>query len=170
MGQAIIRRATIDDLESIVDLYNGIIQEGLFTADLDPIKVNDRLKWFEKSNANPYGIYLMSDGDLLCGYFYFSAWRKGRRALEDVVELSYYLAEDRRGKGLGRKMISVALDQAARRSWSHIIAIMLDNNGRSRQLLEKFGFDIVGHLPDITKLGSSRCGQLILLKRLVKDS
>lgn len=36
-----IRLAVKTDLNSLTDIYNSVINEGNFTADLDPVTIND---------------------------------------------------------------------------------------------------------------------------------
>lgn len=41
------RKATLEDLPKIVEIYNQIIPSRLATADLTPITVDERKEWFE---------------------------------------------------------------------------------------------------------------------------
>ncbi len=46
------RKATLEDLPKIVEIYNQIIPSRLATADLTPITVNERKEWFETFDEN----------------------------------------------------------------------------------------------------------------------
>ena len=97
------------------------------------------------------------------GYFYFSPWRKGRESLKGTAELSFYLAKEKRGKGLGSLILSKSIALAQEKSFHSLLAIILEENERSKHLLEKWGFAIVGKLPNVVNFGTRKAGQLILL-------
>lgn len=159
-----IRRAIPTDLPTIVEIYNEAIIEGGYTADLDTFEVTEKENWFQITNSDPYGIYVLTTADdQVMGYFYFSPWRRGRAALRQVAELSFYLAKAHRGKGLGDMILDNAIQLARKKSLRYLLAIMLDVNLRSKSLVEKWGFELIGTMPNIVQLGDDIAGQFILM-------
>lgn len=156
------RKATLDDLQSIVNIYNEIIEEGGYTADLDCYSVSQKVEWFEQISQFPYNVFVAYVDNNIVGYFYLSPWRKGRRGLDKVAEITYYLKNEFRGYGIGKEMIRRCIDEATGNGLHHLIAVLLDENVRSRNLLEKFNFKIVGHLPNVANLRNQTCGQWIM--------
>ena len=57
-------------------------------------------------------------------------------------------------------MIEHALTEAPKLVFRAVFAILLDKNPRSIGLLQKFGFEQWGHMPDIADFGNERCGHL----------
>ncbi len=169
MIKATHRPATKVDLPNLVALYNAIIAEGGFTADLTPYTLEQRQPWFNAHQCPPFLIHIVEIDQQMVGYFYFSAWRNGRAAMHQVAEVSYFLAKDARGKGLGRFMLEQAQRIAVDAGLRYLLAILLESNIGSRTLLEKGGFTLAGQLPEIADLGDSRCGQIILYKKLWGD-
>ena len=86
------RTATEADLPRLVEIYNTVIVEGGFTADLTPYTLEQRRGWFDAHQQGPFRIYVVELEGEVAGYFYFSPWRDGRAALKRVGEVSYYLA------------------------------------------------------------------------------
>ena len=160
------RKAQEKDLPGITDIYNDVIKEGGFTADLDFVSIVDRKQWFADHRSEPYDIYVLEVDKNLIGYFYFSPWRKGRTALNGVAELSFFVHAGYRGRGLGNMILEHAIGMGRKKGFTHLLAILLDINVRSRSLLEKWGFKIVGELPEIAQFHHSASGQLIMLKQL----
>lgn len=160
------RHAQARDLPRLTEIYNQVIAEGGLTADLEPYTVNERHRWFESHQQAPFLIYILEDSSRIFGYFYFSAWRSGRAAMSEVAEVSYYLAADARGQGVGRLMLAEAQQIAIKSGLKYLLAILLESNLGSRSLLEKGGFKLAGQLPEIADLGQKRCGQLIMYKKL----
>ena len=83
-----------------------------------------------------------------------------------MAEVSYYLSVAHRGQGLGKQLLQAGVDLARSNDFHTVIAILLDTNQRSIGLLKSFGFTTWGQLPDIARLGSSRCGQVIMGMKL----
>lgn len=160
-----INEAELSDFHAITDIYNSIIEEGGFTADLVPFSYREREPWFKSLLKNKY-IYTVNSDNKTIGYFYFSPWRSGREALKYTAEISFYLAKDYRAKGIGSKTLQASIEQAQKKNLKFLIAILLDINTASKALLEKFGFSVAGHLPQIANLKNTKCGQYIMLKHL----
>ncbi len=169
MTETTHRPATSADLPQLVDIYNNIIAEGGYSADLTPYSLEQRQPWFSAHQQSPFLIHVVEVDNKILGYFYFSPWRSGRAAMHQVAEVSYYLTKDARGKGLGRFMLEQAQKLAREAGLRYLLAILLDTNHGSRVLLEKGGFDLAGQLPEIADMGGTRCGQLIMYKKLQED-
>ena len=166
MANPTYRQAAKADLPELLAIYNAIIAEGGFTADLTPYSLEQRQSWYEDHRQPPFLIYIVEVQKQIQGYFYFSPWRSGRAAMRQVAEVSYYLNQKARGHGLGRFMLEQAQLIAQEAGLGYLLAILLETNLGSRTLLEKSGFNLAGHLPEIADLGDRRCGQLIMYKKL----
>ena len=162
-----IRIASIEDLGSIVAIYNEAIEEGGLTADLEKVSLVQKEDWFHQTNTDQYGIYVLEKEGQVIGYFYFSPWRKNRAALNTVAELSFYLAKAERGKGLGHLVLTKAIELAKEKSLFNLMGILLDCNIPSQKLLEKHGFEVIGKLPNVAQLKDQVVGQFIMLRREV---
>lgn len=161
------RPAHASDLESIVRIYNESIRAGGLTADLDELTTQERKDWFRDHTQEPYGVYVVEDdGAEVIGYFCFSPWRKGRRALASVTELCYYLTHSHLGQGLGNHLMEWAEVLARKKGFAFLLAILLDTNVPSACLLQKYGFRIYGELPDVARLPNRTCAQLLMMKKI----
>jgi len=147
-----IRRAKEIDLAAIIEIYNEAIEEGDYTADLKTFSIEEKKDWFEKVNIDEYGVYVLTLENKVIGYFYFAPWQGGRPALRTNALISYYIASTFRGKGYGNFILENAIELAQEKSFEHLLAILLDVNIRSKSLLEKHDFKLVGHLPNIAHL------------------
>ncbi len=145
------------------EIYNSIISEGGLTADLDHQTIPHKEAWL-RSFLPPYQVFVVQHQNQIAGYFYFSPWRAGRRALAGLAEVSYFLEAKYRGVGIGSLMMQWVLQEARQRGFQHLMAILLDQNLASIGLLKKHGFAIAGSLPAVVDLGDRTCGQLIMLR------
>lgn len=162
----IIRNFTKDDLEAIVKIYNHAVDEKFATADTEYVSVESRKDWFAQHSADTYPIYVAVENDEIIGWCSLSPHRPGRKALRTVAEISYYIHKDHRKKGVVSSLIRHTIESAELLGFKNLISILLDLNKPSIQILEKFGFDKWGHLPDIAEIDGTICGQFIYGKKL----
>ena len=156
-----IRHGQLSDLDELVTIYNHAINQGGITADIYPYTSAQRRAWFDEHMPDQYPLYVMTYRRSAIGYCSLSPYRKGREALRQVAEISYYLHPDFRGMGLGSKLIRHVIQDAERIQKRHLIAILIDSNRRSIALLEKFNFIQWGYLPDIVRFNHHICGQVL---------
>ncbi len=86
-----IREAKKDDLVVINSIYNQAVEAKYQTADLLPISIEIRQKWFLEHDTETYPIFVSEEQNKIVGWCSLSAYRKGREALKQVAEVSYYV-------------------------------------------------------------------------------
>lgn len=74
------------------------------------------------------------------GYAYLSPYRPGRRALETVAEVSYYLDFRCRGQASAPGLLPEMEAEARKLGYETLLAILLACNGGSLALLRKNGY------------------------------
>ena len=106
-----IRPARAADLPAIVAIYNSTIESRASTADLAPVSVASRQAWFAAHHGNR-PLYVAEDADgTVCAWGSFSDYYP-RAAYRISAEISIYIAPERRGNGLGRKLLQEMLQRA----------------------------------------------------------
>ncbi len=143
-----IRTATIDDLSSIVAIYNEAVEQRFATADLEPVTVQQRSAWFHEHDPARLPIYVAERDGALAGWCSLSAYRPGRAALRRTAEISYYVSAGARGRGVGTALVEHAVDRAPHLGKHVLFGILLEKNTASIGLLKKCGFELWGRLPD----------------------
>jgi len=147
-----IRRALQEDLPAINEIYNQAVRERFCTAHLKEMEIAVRERWFALHNNAAYPVFVaVTDRDIL-GWISLSAYREDRQALSHVAEVSYYVHELERGKGVGSSMLQHAIQSAPDYGFSVLIAILLSRNPSSIRLLDKFGFEEWGRMPAIARI------------------
>ena len=157
------RKPTEKDYPYIIDIYNNIIDENKFTADINHVDFNKKKQWFINECKYPYFIFVVEYNNIIIGYFYLSPWRSGRKALIRTGEISFYLKKEYRSKGIGKKLISWAIEEAKKNGFKTLLAILLDINQRSKYLLKNHNFKVEAHLNNIANLNGKVCGQYIMM-------
>ena len=156
----IIRVAQLDDLPVIVDIYNQSIPSQQSTGDTQPLRVEDRLTWFEEHRRDEHPIFVAEVESQVAGWCSLSAYRPGRAALRFTAEISYYLAPAFHRQGIGTALVGHALAACPALQIRHLFAIVLEGNQASIRLLEKMGFEQWGHLPRVANFNGKEVGHL----------
>ena len=156
-----IRVAYEHDLSQIVEIYNQAVTQSGATADLAPVNVELRLGWFTDHNPDAYPIWVAEQSECILGWCSLSAYRPGRMALRHTAEISYYVHEDHRRKGVASALIQHAIGQCPVLKIKNLFSLLLDVNVPSIRILEKFGFVKWGHMPDVAEFDGRTCGHLI---------
>lgn len=160
-----IRFATLTDLPRLVEIYNQAILAGSATADTNTLTVNDRLTWFHSHSAQFHPIYVCEWEEQIAGWLSISPYRN-RPALNGTAEISYYVDYDFHRRGTGSALMTHALADAARLKKRIYLAILLEVNTASIFLLDKFGFEKWGYLPEVAEFNGKVCGQYYYGKRV----
>ena len=156
-----IRIANEHDLPQIVEIYNQAVAQIGATADMSPVSVESRLDWFTDHKPDAYPIWVVEQSECIGGWCSLSAYRPGRMALCYTAEISYYVQEDHRRKGVASALIQHAIGQCPTLKIKNLFYLLLDVNLPSIRILEKFGFIKWGYMPDVAEFDGKTCGHLI---------
>jgi phosphinothricin acetyltransferase len=142
-----IRIMRAEDLPAINDIYNQAVQLKFSTAHTDPISMKERHAWFREHEPEHYPGFVWDEEGVVLGWLSFSPYRPGRKALQAVAEISYYVHTDHHRSGIGTGLLGFAIRKAPELKFNTLIAILLEPNLPSIRLLRKFGFDLWGDIP-----------------------
>ena len=144
-----VRLASPEDLPAIVDIYNEAVDDRFATADLRPVTVSDRKRWFDAHDPSSFPIYVVEDQGAVCGWCSLSAYRSGREAVLGTAEISYYVGRGSRNRGVGTALVQSVVRNAPRLGKRVLFGILLERNQVSIRLMQRCGFELWGRLPDV---------------------
>ncbi len=159
------RLAVRADLPQIVDIYNATIPSRLVTADTDPVSVESRVKWFEDHRPDARPLWVVEIEGRIAGWLSFSSFY-GRPAYDKTAELSVYVAESSRKRGLGAYFLGQALRHAPSIRVDTLLGFIFGHNQPSLRLFVKFGFAKWGELPRVALLDGVERDLVILGRRV----
>ncbi len=142
-----IRRAELWDLESITAIYNDAVLKTVATFDTKPKTPDEQASWFEQHGPR-HPILVAESRGAVVGWISLSEW-SDRSAYCDTAEVSLYVAEERRGKGIGRKLLEAALDEGREVGLHTIVSRIAGGNETSVRLHESFGFRHIGIMKEV---------------------
>jgi L-amino acid N-acyltransferase YncA len=159
------RDATLDDLPGIVAIYNSTVPSRLVTADLEPVTVESRLAWFHAHGPQARPLWVVEENGTVVAWLSFSDFY-GRPAYLRSAEVSIYLAESVRGKGLGKQLLQAALERAPALGIDTVLGFIFGHNEPSLRLFKGFEFQTWGTLPRVAVLDGVERDLVILGRRL----
>ncbi len=160
------RLARAEDLPAIVDIYNSTIAGRQVTADTEAISVASRAAWFAAHTPERRPLWVVPDeAGGIAGWLSYSDFY-GRPAYNGTAELSIYLHESARGRGLGRYLLQQALAFAPQIQVHTLLGFIFGHNEASLRLFYQAGFEKWADLPRVAKLDETERDLLILGKRV----
>ncbi len=157
--------ATEKHLIQIVETYNSTIPSRLVTADLEPVSVESKLLWFHSHSETKRPLWIVLLDNQYAGWMSFNSFY-GRPAYDGTIELSIYLEEAYRGKGLGKASLQKAIEVAPSLNVNTILGFIFGHNTPSLNLFYQFDFKNWAHLPEVANMdGTLR--DLIIVGRKV---
>ena len=100
-----IRRARIDDISSCLAIYNYEVVNGVATLDLEPRTLTEWQEWYKAHQTSEHCIFVGFMDDVVVGYASLSPYRT-KDAFKSTVELSIYIHQEYRGKGVASKLMA----------------------------------------------------------------
>jgi L-amino acid N-acyltransferase YncA len=171
MPSYVHRIARPADLPAIVDIYNSTIASREVTADTEPVSVASRQGWFDDHDPARRPLWVIHAADdsstepAVLGWLSYSNFY-GRPAYSGTAELSIYIAEAWRGKGLGRYCLEQAIAFAPNIRVHTLLGFIFGHNVASLELFRKFGFATWADLPRVANLDGIERDLIIVGKRV----
>ena len=165
------RIATLDDLTAIVAIYNSTIASREVTADTEPVSVESRLGWFHDHTPERRPLWVIEAAEdnsaqpAMLGWMSYSNFY-GRPAYSGTAEVSIYIAEESRGKGVGRYCLEQAIAYAPQIKVHTLLGFIFGHNAPSLGLFGKYGFSTWANLPKVANLDGVERDLIILGKRV----
>jgi phosphinothricin acetyltransferase len=161
-----IRKAVLQDLHAIVDIYNSTIESRAVTADLSPVTVADRDGWFHQ-HTDQRPLWVMEDEGEIVAWLSFESFY-GRQAYQYTAEVSIYIDQNVRGKGIGTTFMQAAIDACPQLGIKTLLGFVFGHNEASLRLFARFGFEQWAKMPRVAELDGIERDLVIVGKRVVE--
>ncbi|PYK19568.1 MAG: hypothetical protein DME55_04520 [Verrucomicrobia bacterium] len=107
----IIRDAVEADLPIIVEIYNATVPTRMVTAELEPTTVETRLPWFREHSPEQYPFWVAELEGHVIAWLDFKKFLP-RCAYRGTAEISVYVDEEFRRRGVGQRLLEHAIARA----------------------------------------------------------
>lgn len=137
----------------------------MVTADTEPVTVDSRRSWFDEHTPDRRPLWVAEEHGVIVGWLSFSDFY-GRPAYAATAEVSVYVGEQHRGKGLGTYFLRHAVESGSALGMRTLLGFIFAHNRPSLRLFAGIGFAEWGSLPKVAVLDGTERDLLILGKRL----
>jgi L-amino acid N-acyltransferase YncA len=144
-----ISRAATEHLEAITDIYNDAVLNTTATFDTEPLSLNDQRLWLAEHD-DKFSVLVARKKEDVVGWASLSKW-SGRCAYSDTAEISIYIKDGYRGKGIGTKLIIKILDEGKKAGIHTVLARIAEGSEASIRLHKSAGFEYVGVMREVGK-------------------
>lgn len=143
-----IRDANEGDLPGLLAIYNDVIATSTAVYSYVPVTLEDRTQWWRSRTAQGYPVLVAVDDSEVLGFSTFGDFRTwpGYRF---TVEHSVHVRADRRGQGIGQKLVQALFPRAAALGKHVMIAGVDGANTASIRFHERLGFEKAGQLREV---------------------
>jgi L-amino acid N-acyltransferase YncA/predicted O-methyltransferase YrrM len=147
----IIRDAVDTDLPAIVEIYNATVPTRMVTAELEPTTVEARLPWFREHSPEQYPFWVAESDGRVIGWLEFKKFQP-RRAYRGTAEISVYIDEKFRRRGVGQRLLEQAIARAPSLGITALVGLIFGHNEPSLKLFELLGFERWAFFPGVAQL------------------
>ena len=146
-----IRDAVEADLPAIIKIYNAAITTRMATAQLEPVTLESRRHWLKDHSPDRHPFWVLEIGGKIAGWLTLKPFLP-RCAYRGTNEVSVYVDEKFRRRGVGRALLEEAISRAPSLHIRAMIGLIFAHNEPSLKLFEQLGFEKWGVLPRIARL------------------
>lgn len=126
-------------LDQILELWNNIIEEGIYFPQIEKLTKENADSYFKSQDftgiavedGEVYGVYILHPNNIgRCGY---------------ICNASYAVSKKARGKGIGEMLVKDSMKQGSKLGYRilQFNAVVISNN-TAHKLYEKLGFNKIG--------------------------
>ncbi|MDQ3951372.1 MAG: GNAT family N-acetyltransferase [Actinomycetota bacterium] len=135
-----MRQARPEDLDELLDLYEGVAEERIHIGGEAPVdRPRRKAAWLELIDPETPGTSFVAEEDgAIVGQLGISG--SGR------CEIGMWVRADRRGEGIGTALVEAALDYAREHGAYKVSLEVWPHNSAAIALYERFGFEREGYL------------------------
>jgi len=151
----VIRKAILADIPNITEIYNEAILNTTATFDTEPKTSHEMRKWFKAHGPkNPIIVAVMNKK--VVGWASLSEW-SNRCAYSDTAELSVYVKDTFRSRGIGKQLVKAVLSEGEKAGLHTVLSRIAGDNQVSIHLHSQLGFEHIGVMKEVGK----KFGQLL---------
>jgi putative acetyltransferase len=141
-----VRPACVEDIPGLITVLDGVAREKRYLAMTEAPPPEQAAAFFrsaiEQGEVQIVGVRKAPEGDQVLGCC--DVLRQFGQARQHAGRLGIWLAPDARGKGLGQRLLTAALAQAAARGITRVELSVRVDNPSAKRLYERCGFHVEG--------------------------
>ncbi|MGB3773384.1 MAG: N-acetyltransferase family protein [Rhodococcus sp. (in: high G+C Gram-positive bacteria)] len=143
-----IRDAVPGDLPAILTVHNAAISDTTAIWDEQQVDLAERQAWFDQRTGASLPILVADIDGAMAGYASYGPFRP-KSGYRHTVENSVYVADGFHRRGVATALMAELIERARLGEVHAMVAGIESSNTTSIALHAKFGFDVVGVMPQV---------------------
>ena len=143
-----IRDARPDDVPGILAIHNEAIRNTTAIWDEETVDVDDRRAWLADRHERGFPVLVAVSAGRVVGYASYGVWR-AKSGYRHTVENSVYVHPDHHRRGVASALMTELISRARAGRVHVMVASIESGNAVSITLHERFGFRVVGVMPEV---------------------
>jgi L-amino acid N-acyltransferase YncA len=160
------RDATIDDVPSILSIYNEVVANSTAIYSDDPNTLQQQVDWFAAKRRGGFPVLVAVGDSQVIGFASFADFRGAWPGYRYSVEHGVHVRADMRRQGIGKALVAALLPQAQRLGKHVIIGGIDAANTASIRLHEGLGFIEVARFHEVGRK-FDRWLDLVFMQRFI---
>ncbi|MGF1873721.1 N-acetyltransferase family protein [Photobacterium frigidiphilum] len=165
-----IRAGKLSDVADITDIFNFYIEHTNARFEESPFSLENRQQWFSQfSSETKYQLFVATENEVLLGFACSQRYR-AMSSFEGTAEVTVYLAQAAKGRGLGSKLYSQLFSSICSYGIHRVLSGIALPNEASVALHKHFDFREVGVFNEYAKKNGQYISSMWLEKSLNAES
>jgi phosphinothricin acetyltransferase len=144
-----LKTCTVNQLPEILDIFNEAILHSTALYDYKIRDMKAMYAWYDDKINNGYPLLgAFDENGLLLGFATYGKFRV-RAAYKYTVEHSVYVRTDKRGMGIGKKLLREIIKEAEQQNVHVMVGVIDASNAVSMKLHENEGFVLSGVMKEV---------------------
>jgi L-amino acid N-acyltransferase YncA len=161
-----VRRATTEDAEGIVAIWQEIVAERSYSAVDVPFGIDEEREYI-RSLSSREGIFVaLSAAGHVVGFQSLDQWTKLFRSMDHVGQLGTFVAREWRGCGVGTSLAKCTFDHARANGFEKLVIYVRAGNTGAQTFYASLGFVPCGHLRHQVKIAGEYDDEILMELRL----
>ena len=161
-----IRKAILEDISAITEIYNESIVNTTATFDTEVKDIENRKSWFQNRDEN-FPVLVAIKSNSIVGYAAINRWSE-RKAYDITGEVSMYILPEFRNMGIGKQLLQMLIATAGETNLNSLLARITEGNEQSIHLHKMQGFELIGMM----KKAGIKFGKLLdvtLMQKMLRE-
>jgi phosphinothricin acetyltransferase len=146
-----IRDAVESDLPAIIKIYDAAVMTRVATAQLKQVTLEERRNWLKEHSPDRHPFWVLEIDQRIAGWLTLKPFLP-RCAYRGTAEVSVYVDEQFRRRGVARTLLGEAIVRAPSLKINAMVGLIFAHNTPSLRLFEQLGFERWGLLPRVARL------------------
>jgi phosphinothricin acetyltransferase len=142
-----VQPADESHIADIARIYNQAVRHTVATFDTEEKTAGEMEVWFRHHDAR-FAVFVAGGEGPAAGWASLSRW-SDRGAYRDTAEVSIYVDERCRDRGIGQKLLERLVEHARRQGFHTLLARIAGDNEASVHIHDKLGFRMVGTMREV---------------------